>query len=313
MHGNLDQSLQLLNQFTKKGLVPNAFTYSFLVEAAYKERGVDEAVALLDDIIANGGMPNLVSYNVLLTGLCKEGRTDEAIKLFREMPAKGGASSKGFPTMINDMVYRHKVSCLALFEVRVIVDQDSTVMDIEVIVSDCQFLYSKIHMVNRSLGLYATFIYGSPNTSAHFDLWSKLTSLASNINELWFALGDFNAYLEGFKGPPFTWEARGIKERLKSDQKPWLFKLHGVSVQHMDSKCFRFMASWFTNESFHNVVKRAWNNNKDWILAFNEMWTLKRKCGRVALKRQHHHFPRSLSLYMDFEKEMWLGGFKSGP
>lgn len=73
----------------QRGLVPNVFTYSFLLEAAYKERGVDEAMRLLSEIIAKGGKPNLVSYNVLLTGLCKADRVEEAISFFRSLPSKG--------------------------------------------------------------------------------------------------------------------------------------------------------------------------------------------------------------------------------
>ncbi|KAK4794678.1 hypothetical protein SAY86_012672 [Trapa natans] len=94
LHGKLSKSLQLLDRLMGRrrgggGLVPNAFTYTFLLEAAYKERGADEAIRLLDVIVAKGGKPNLVSYNVLLTGLCKEGNTDKAMRLLRDLPAKG--------------------------------------------------------------------------------------------------------------------------------------------------------------------------------------------------------------------------------
>ncbi|KAJ9701875.1 hypothetical protein PVL29_003899 [Vitis rotundifolia] len=69
MHGNLSQSMQLLDKSVKEGWVPNVFTYSFLLEAANKEREVDKAIRLLDEITAEGGKPNLVNYNVLLTRL----------------------------------------------------------------------------------------------------------------------------------------------------------------------------------------------------------------------------------------------------
>ncbi|KAJ9701866.1 hypothetical protein PVL29_003890 [Vitis rotundifolia] len=68
MHGNLGQSMQLLDN-SVEGWVPNVFTYSFLLEAANKEREVDKAIRLLDAITAEGGKPNLVNYNVLLTKL----------------------------------------------------------------------------------------------------------------------------------------------------------------------------------------------------------------------------------------------------
>ncbi|KAJ9701870.1 hypothetical protein PVL29_003894 [Vitis rotundifolia] len=69
MHGNLSQSMQLLDKSVKEGWVPNVFTYSFLLEAANKEREVDKAIRLLDEITAEGGKPNLDNYNVLLTKL----------------------------------------------------------------------------------------------------------------------------------------------------------------------------------------------------------------------------------------------------
>ncbi|CBI22587.3 hypothetical protein VitviT2T_025247 [Vitis vinifera] len=69
MHGNLSQSMQLLDKFVKKGWVLNIFTYSFLLEAANNEREVDKPIRLLDEITAEGGKPNLVNYNVMLIRL----------------------------------------------------------------------------------------------------------------------------------------------------------------------------------------------------------------------------------------------------
>ncbi|KAL4200528.1 hypothetical protein AMTRI_Chr02g254010 [Amborella trichopoda] len=40
MHGNLQQSLQLLDELRPKGLSPNIFTYAFLLAAAYKGMGL---------------------------------------------------------------------------------------------------------------------------------------------------------------------------------------------------------------------------------------------------------------------------------
>ncbi|KAJ8484479.1 hypothetical protein OPV22_016964 [Ensete ventricosum] len=92
-----------LDRLVWKGLVPNAFTYSFLLEAAYKERGADEAVKLLDEIVEKGGRPNLLLYEMTkdgftpdsytnsssIEGLFMKGMLDEAFKAFEMMEEHG--------------------------------------------------------------------------------------------------------------------------------------------------------------------------------------------------------------------------------
>ncbi|KAK4805101.1 hypothetical protein SAY86_004918 [Trapa natans] len=125
LHGKLSKSLQLLDRLMERrrgstGLVPNAFTYTFLLEAAYKERGADEAIRLMDVIVAKGGKPwrswleeamrifevmeeseecrpCVENFNALILGLCKSGRTDLGLNVYMAMIDKG--------KMPNEMTY----------------------------------------------------------------------------------------------------------------------------------------------------------------------------------------------------------------
>ncbi|CAL0306230.1 unnamed protein product [Lupinus luteus] len=91
----------------------------------------------------------------------------------------------------------------------------------------------------------------------------------------------------GFKGPPFTWEGRGIKERidrgvcnhdwwhsfpishilhlpkLKSDHKPFLLRLQGVSYLRRFSRCFWLVERCLRNDDFHNMLKGTGEDNDD--------------------------------------------------
>ncbi|CAA0842824.1 Pentatricopeptide repeat-containing protein -chloroplastic [Striga hermonthica] len=90
MNEGVDKLLYFVEKSIQKGgLVPNAFTFSILIKAACKEKGVDAAMSLLDALTSLWGVPNLVSYNVILKGLCSEGRVGEAIRLFRSLPDMG--------------------------------------------------------------------------------------------------------------------------------------------------------------------------------------------------------------------------------
>lgn len=119
------------------------------------------------------------------------------------------------------------------------------------------------------------------------------------MGDLWLVIGDFNAYLTafdksgganlnlssmqrfqecllncglsdmGFKGPPFTWEGRGVKERLDRGvcNPQWLLQFPESSILHLPqlksdglgSRPFRFLASWLTHEDFHKVVESTWD------------------------------------------------------
>ncbi|XP_057432833.1 uncharacterized protein LOC130725635 [Lotus japonicus] len=261
-----------------------------------------------------------------------------------------GAAAKGVPFLIKDLVARHHVSCMALFETRVsgskatkiisslgfdssfVVDAEgfaggiwlmwkSQDVHINIIQSHRQFVHAQLVPGGTTTPSLITFVYGSPQMAARNLLWTSLEVLSASITAPWMVIGDFNAYLGadekfggaaanatsmrrfrdcmecchlsdmGFKGPPFTWEWRGVKERLdrgicnlawlevfpessilhlpqlKSDHKPLLLRCSDQEVQDTHDRPFRFMSCWLLDNRFPHVVLNAWKNNHDWFTA----------------------------------------------
>ncbi|XP_057444746.1 uncharacterized protein LOC130736989 [Lotus japonicus] len=180
---------------------------------------------------------------------------------------------------------------------------------VDIISSHRQFVHTRISPKDGP-SLQVTFVYGSPNCTVRDILWRELRRLASQISGPWLVAGDFNSYLSAsnklgggppnlssmnkfrdcldacslsdleFKGPPFTWEGRGVKERidwalsndnwllsfpeatilhlprLKSDHKPILIKLGG-GQRDASQRPFRFLAAWLTHADFPRLVEEA--------------------------------------------------------
>lgn len=314
-----------------------------------------------------------------------------------------GAGAQGVPLLLKDIVMRHRVLCLALYEPRVQATNLPRIMktlgfddffvveaegfsggiwvlwskhwgDVEILSSHPQFVHLRIHPKNNVPKFLVTFVYGSPNASIRNFLWQELRNIASQVTEPWVTLGDFNTYLQasdkmgggppnllsmakfrdcldacslsdlGFKGPPFTWECRGVKERidwalgnawwissfpeatvlhlpkLKSDHKPILIQL-GPEQMDSSQRPFRFLAAWLTHEDFPRLVKSSWDSHHDsWIPAsvafceeaaswnrdvFGEIGRTKRRLMR-RLEGINNHLRMSHSPYLEkLQKRLW--------
>ncbi|XP_057432586.1 uncharacterized protein LOC130725366 [Lotus japonicus] len=188
---------------------------------------------------------------------------------------------------------------------------------IDIISSHRQLVHTRITPRGAGSSMLATFVYGSPNVSARYLLWRELRHIAASIFEPWAVVGDFNSYLHasdkvgggppnllsmnkfrdcivdcslsdiGFKGPPFTWEGRGVKERidwalgndrwvtsfptssvlhlpnLKSDHKPLLIRFR-EDPSDVSQRPFRFLASWLTHAGFPKLVEDASSDHGKW-------------------------------------------------
>ncbi|XP_057452046.1 uncharacterized protein LOC130743838 [Lotus japonicus] len=216
---------------------------------------------------------------------------------------------------------------------------------VEIISSHRQFIHTRITPKGNLPSLLVTFVYGSPNYSIREILWRELRCLASTMQTPWMVLGDFNAYLSssdklgggpantvamnkfrsclddcslsefGFKGPPFTWEGRGIKERidwvlgndscftsfpeasvlhlprLKSDHNPLLLQLRAPASCNTQ-RPFRFLAAWLTHEDFPRLVSETWQNHEEWVPASNSfqdaatIWNTQ-VFGEIGRKKRH--------------------------
>lgn len=111
-----------------------------------------------------------------------------------------------------------------------------------------------------------TAVYGSPHKALRHILWDELKSISSSVTGPWCAIGDFNALLDvknkeggripgsnsvckefqrclldcglhdmGFKGNPFTWHRRGLRERLDRAviNATWRIRFEEASVYHL--------------------------------------------------------------------------------
>lgn len=121
---------------------------------------------------------------------------------------------------------------------------NSNFLKAEVLRAHSQYVHLKISPSSGLPSSLLTCVYASPRLAGRAILWNELRQLAENIQEPWAAIGDFNSYLAkneksggaepnwqsmesfgsclrdcglwdlGYTGPPFTWEWRGVKERL---------------------------------------------------------------------------------------------------
>ncbi|WJX67493.1 hypothetical protein P8452_51955 [Trifolium repens] len=189
--------------------------------------------------------------------------------------------------------------------------------DVVVVKSTKQILHIRFNQRNGGDCWELSCVYGSPRGTERVKLWDDLREIAYQISNPWLLMGDFNVYLDiadkqgggeinfnsmwkfqdcvqqcnlldlGFHGPRFTWEGRGIKERLdralcncdwqvkfpdcnvthlpalKSDHRPILLKLSQLP-NHPKHKPFRFMANWLSDATFERVVQDSWRNASEW-------------------------------------------------
>ncbi|XP_057425711.1 uncharacterized protein LOC130719085 [Lotus japonicus] len=115
---------------------------------------------------------------------------------------------------------------------------------VEILSSHRQLVHLRVTPRDGLPSFLASFVYGSPNSSICDLLWRELRIIAVQATGPWVVMGDFNSYLNAsdkaaggplnsismcrfrdciddcslselsFKGPPFTWEGRGVKERI---------------------------------------------------------------------------------------------------
>ncbi|XP_020211577.1 uncharacterized protein LOC109796303 [Cajanus cajan] len=137
-----------------------------------------------------------------------------------------GAGSKGFSSLMNDVIKEYDVGVLCLLETHIngrrakqvasrikldgvhIVDAhgqaggiwylwDSKKWDLAIVTQSSQFIHIKVRCGDSHW--FCTFVYASPHPQFCIDLWRELCSLASGIDRPWALMGDFNAVLKNFE------------------------------------------------------------------------------------------------------------------
>lgn len=136
-----------------------------------------------------------------------------------------GVGDRSLPRLIKDLVNRHKVNLLALYETRISgetalrkiarlgfdswfrVDAtgfsggicilwDSACLNVEILASHTQYVHMRCGPTDGSQPSLITCVYASPTPSVREALWGELRRIAGDIRDPWIAVGDFNAYLQ---------------------------------------------------------------------------------------------------------------------
>ncbi|KAG4970958.1 hypothetical protein JHK85_037379 [Glycine max] len=72
-----------------RDLQPTVVTWTTLIAAYCKHRGIDDSFSLYEQMIMSGIMPDVVTCSSILYGLCRHGKLAEAAMLLREMHNMG--------------------------------------------------------------------------------------------------------------------------------------------------------------------------------------------------------------------------------
>ncbi|RDY05720.1 hypothetical protein CR513_10418, partial [Mucuna pruriens] len=87
--------------------------------------------------------------------------------------------------LIKDLVFKHNVRILALFETKVNEPKADKIISIMVDTqgSHNQFIHARISSMKDFPSFLVSFVYASPHPSTRNDLWKELSSLASSIQD----------------------------------------------------------------------------------------------------------------------------------
>ncbi|XP_061354867.1 uncharacterized protein LOC133299428, partial [Gastrolobium bilobum] len=157
-------------------------------------------------------------------------------------------------------------------------------------------------------GDFNTYLYEYEKLGGNGHNWNSMREFRDCLDEC--SLSDI-----GNQGPIFTWQRRNLQERLDrvcandnwnlvfpnrvafnlpffgSDHRPVLLWEGQPAIYPRGERPFRFLASWLTESTFHEVVNGCWSNNVNWMHAMETFqinaseWH--RNVYRIALKRKN--------------------------
>ncbi|KAG4950228.1 hypothetical protein JHK86_043467 [Glycine max] len=89
LDGKLEAAVWLQGKMVQKGVVPDVFTHSHIVNGLCKIGLPDKADLVVREMLEFGPCPNCATYNTLIKGYCAVNGVDRALYLFSTMAYAG--------------------------------------------------------------------------------------------------------------------------------------------------------------------------------------------------------------------------------
>uniref|UniRef100_A0A6N2NJA5 Pentacotripeptide-repeat region of PRORP domain-containing protein n=1 Tax=Salix viminalis TaxID=40686 RepID=A0A6N2NJA5_SALVM len=87
--GMLDEAINALFQFKRRGFLPRIFTFNYLMNKFIENGKVDAALAIYKQLKSLGLSPNDYTYSIIIKAFCRKGSLVEASNVFQEMELCG--------------------------------------------------------------------------------------------------------------------------------------------------------------------------------------------------------------------------------
>ncbi|KAK4757601.1 hypothetical protein SAY87_018902 [Trapa incisa] len=97
--GTYEDAYALYKEMESLSVIPNAFTYSILIDGLCKAGRIDQALEIFDNF-RKTSISSSECYNSIINGLCKKGRVDTATNVLLELIQKDFPLDAGIPVML---------------------------------------------------------------------------------------------------------------------------------------------------------------------------------------------------------------------
>ncbi|PRQ20552.1 putative pentatricopeptide [Rosa chinensis] len=85
----VDEAIELKKLMVEKGLTPDRYTYSVVIDGLCRQKRSEEAKLVLNEMYDIGLNPDRTMYIALIDGFLKENNVDKALRIKEEMVARG--------------------------------------------------------------------------------------------------------------------------------------------------------------------------------------------------------------------------------
>ncbi|KAJ6752751.1 PENTATRICOPEPTIDE REPEAT-CONTAINING PROTEIN-RELATED [Salix koriyanagi] len=87
--GYFREARKLVGEMTKRGLRPDKFTYTTLLDGSCKEGDLELGLEMKEEMEKEGIQLDNVAFTAIISGLCRDGKIVDAERTLREMLRAG--------------------------------------------------------------------------------------------------------------------------------------------------------------------------------------------------------------------------------